>query len=181
MPRKKTDRPTWAGVKAAISGFDRSELVKLIGDLYRLSKTNKDFLHARFAIGKDPLDTYRRTIEESMYPDLGKPIRISQAKRAISECSKAMGDSISETELMVFFVECGNRFTLDYGDIDEEFYDALVRMYERAIGKVHSLPAEEQLGFRARLRNIMTSSSGMGWGYHDGLCDLYYDAFPDSD
>ena len=123
------------------------------------------------------------TIYECMYPDIlkNRPIQISQAKRAISSYVKAAGDPIGEAELMVFFVECGNRFTLEYGDIDEGFYDALNRMYHRSIKKVLSLPEEPRRKFHDRLRSIMESSSGIGWGYHDMLCDDYYNALPEEE
>ena len=80
---------------------------------------------------------------------------------------------------MVYFVECGNSFTLDLGDIDEAFYDAMNSMYKRAIDKVLSLPAKQQREFKRRLKEIMTSSSGIGWGYHDTLADDYFRAFPE--
>jgi len=38
---------------------------------------------------------------------------------------------------MVFFVECGNNFTLSYGDIDDDFYDSVLLMYE-FYNKFHS-------------------------------------------
>ena len=107
-----------------------------------------------------------------------KPIEVSKAKKAISSYSKAVGDPIGETELMTFFVECGNKFTLDFGDMDEPFYDALNRMYRRAMNKLLSLPEEQRDEFQGRLEAIMTSSSNIGWGYHDMLCDDYYEAFP---
>jgi hypothetical protein len=31
--------------------------------------------------------------------------------------------------------------------------------------------------FRKRLKKIMLSSNGIGWGYYDGLCDEYYGSF----
>jgi hypothetical protein len=78
---------------------------------------------------------------------------------------------------MTYFVECGNKFTVEFGDRNEAFYGALLRMYHRAITKVLTLPDEEQREFRERLRTIMITSDGIGWGYHDGLCDQYYEAF----
>ncbi len=152
-------------------------------DLYRLSKENQAFLHARFGVGDDPLEPYRETIDACMYPDIysNKPIQISKAKRAISQYSKAIGDPLGEIELMVFFVECGNQYTVDLGDIDEGFYDALNRMYQRAIQKVLGLPKEQRGLFQARFEQIMTSSSHIGWGYHDTLSADYYSAFPEEE
>jgi len=158
-------------------------MLRLVADLYRLSNENKTFLHTRFKVGEDLLGPYKKTIEECMYPDVysNKPIQVSKAKKAISSYSKAVGDPVGEAELMTFFVECGNNLTVNFGDIDEAFYDALNRMYRRTIDKVLTLPEELKNEFKDRLEAIMTSSSDIGWGYHDMLCDDYYKAFPEDE
>jgi len=179
VAKRTSSRPTWSELKEAVVNLNQKQLVKLVADLYRFSKDNQAFFHARFAVGDDPVSPYKKTINECMYPDIysNKPIQISKAKRAISSYSKAVGDPFVEAELMTFFVECGNNFTVNFGDIDEAFYDALNRMYRRAIDKVLSLPEEQRIGFKDRFEAIMTSSSGIGWGYHDMLSDDYYEAF----
>jgi len=78
---------------------------------------------------------------------------------------------------LIYYVECGNKFTLDYGDINELFYDALIEMYGKAIEKVRKMPKKNQEPFRKRLEKIMKSADGIGWGYHDDLCHLYYESF----
>lgn len=163
--------------------IDQKQLLKLVADLYRFSKENQAFFHARFGVGDDPIGPYKKTIDECMHPDIysNKPIQIAKAKKAISSYSKAVGDPLGVTELMVFFVERGNSFTVNFGDIDEGFYDSLNGMYRRAIQKVLSLPEEQRSVFRDRLEEIMTSSSGIGWGYHDMISDDYYSAFPEEE
>jgi hypothetical protein len=183
MTKRKQDGATWSAVKGIVSEMDHKQLVKLLSDLYNLSKENKRFFHARFAVGKDPLGPYKKTIEECMYPDVrtNKPIRISKAKAAISSYSKAVVDPLGETELMTFFVECGNSFTVEFGDIDEDFYYSLNLMYKRVIDKVLSLPEVHREDFKERLLEIMESSGNIGWGYHDALCADYSEAFPDDE
>ena len=103
---------------------------------------------------------------------------IGKAIDAINRYSMAVDNPTGEAELRIFYVECGNNFTLSYGDIDEDFYDAMLEMYEYATETVLELPAQEQEKFKSRLQEIMKSASGIGWGYYDGLCDIYYEAFP---
>lgn len=179
MVTRKQHRLVWSDVKRKIVSLDQKQLVELVGDLYRLSKENREFLHARFEVGDDPLAPYKKTIGECMYPDVhkNKPVQISKAKEALRRYSKAVGDPIGEAELMTFFVECGNSFTVEFGDIDEGFYNALNLMYRRTIEKVLSLPTKQRPDFRKRLEYIMTSSSDIGWGYHDELRYDFYDAF----
>jgi hypothetical protein len=85
---------------------------------------------------------------------------------------------LGKAELRIFYVECGNNFTLSYGDIDADFYHDMLNMYEYAIETVLELPPKERKVYKARLQTIMESAEGIGWGYHDGLCNLYDDAFP---
>ena len=181
MAAKKRKGPTWTDLKAELVNLDQKKLLKLVADLYKFSDENKTFLNTRFSVGEDQLGSYKKVIDQCLYPDVfsNKPIQVAKAKKAISSYSKALGDDLGQAELMVFFVECGNNLTLDIGDINEEFYDALNNMYQRAIDKVLSLHEKQQNKFKQRLKTIMISSSGIGWGYHDTLADDYYRAFPE--
>jgi len=82
---------------------------------------------------------------------------------------------------MIYLVECGNQFTLEYGDISGPFYDALLSMYAKAVEGVAGLRESDAEPFRKKLWELTKSSDGIGWGYHDGLCDEYYSAFPEED
>ena len=179
--KKRKQIATWSDVKKAISNFGHTELINLITDLYHLSPDNKNFLHTRFSLGEDPLCPYKKIIKDCLYPDAmhDKPLSIAKAKQAVSQYGKAIGETKGLVELMIYFVECGNRFTVDYGDINEDFYLALVRMYDKAIDTLFSLHEDTIQVYQHRFKEIMESSSGIGWGYHDDLCDLYYEAFSD--
>ena len=78
-----------------------------------------------------------------------------KADTSIKTYAKAANDNEGTADLMVYYVECGNKFTLDYGDINEAFYDALIEMYEKAIKAVLKLPRSKQARLRKRLKNIM--------------------------
>lgn len=183
LAAKKRKSPTWTDIKAVLVNLEQKQLLKLVADLYKFSDENKTFLHTRLSVGEDQLGPYKKIIDECFSPDVfsNKPIQVAKAKKAISSYSKALGDDLGQAELMVYFVECGNKFTLAFGDLYQEYYDALNRMYKRAIDKVLALPDEQQNEFRQRLKAIMTSSSNIGWGYHDTLADDYYSAFDDDE
>lgn len=180
VKKKKQQEPSWKDIKNIIDQFGKKQLINLIRDLYRLSSDNKDFFFTRFSIGNDPLSKYKKIIQDSVHPYLedGETLDIGKAIDAINRYSMAVDNPTGEAELRIFYVECGNNFTLSYGDIDEDFYDAMLEMYEYATETVLELPAQEQEKFKSRLQEIMKSASGIGWGYYDGLCDIYYEAFP---
>ena len=124
MARKKQTSSSWKDVRAVLNKASHKDLLGLVGDLYALRKENQDFLHTRFLKGDDALVPYKETIEQYISPaePWKHPIRISLARKAISDYRKAVGDSQGLAELMLFYAECGVNFTLDFGDIDEDFY-----------------------------------------------------------
>jgi len=177
----KDKASSWIDVKKQIKKFDKQQLIDLVGDLYRLSSDNKRFFNTRFSLDKDPLESYKRIIQGAIHPYLedNEVLDIETANEAIKSYSKAVDNLQGEAELMIFYVECGNNFTLSYGDIDENFYNSVLDMYELAIETVQELPHDEQKAFKERLYEIMKSASYIGWGYSDGLSGLYHKAFPD--
>jgi len=180
MARAKKRKSSWIDIKKAIINFEPSEFVSLVRDFYQLSEDNKIFLNARFVCDGETNKRYKKIISKCLYPDVldqSDDFDFERAEKAISDFAKATGDEERTIDLMIYFVECGNQFTLDYGDIDEVFYDTLIEMYEKAVGRVRKMPKSKQGPFRKRLGKIMKSADGIGWGYHDDLGDLYYGAF----
>jgi hypothetical protein len=177
-PKKK---PSWSDVKLAIADFEGSALIGLISDLYAYSTPNKDFLHARFSLGSDALKPYKKIIEDALFPDVmsNDDVEIATAKKAISDYGKAVGDPKGLLELMVHFVECGASFSLDVGYGDEYFFAALERMYEKAIKLLLTLDEATIDDYYGRFEELMISTSDIGWGFHDTLGDIFYEAFPE--
>jgi hypothetical protein len=180
MAKKKSKKPSWIDIKKSIKKLDSSQLIDLLKDLYQLSEENKSFLLARCLIGSDSLGRYKKVILDSLYPDVMDEhdnFEFDRADKAINAYAKATSDDEGIADLMIYYVECGNKFTLDYGDIDEFFYDALIQMYEKAVKIVFKMPKKKQETFRKRLKTIMMSANGIGWGYYDDLCHYYSEAF----
>ena len=177
-PKKKA---TWSDVKAAISNFERTALLGLIYDLYNFNPENKDFLHARFSLGADVLKPYKKVIEEALFPDViaNDDVEIAVAKKAIASYGKAVGDPKGMLELMVYFVECGAAFSLDVGYGDDDFFASLERMYEKAIKLLLTLDEAAIDEYYNRFEELVTSTQDIGWGFHDMLSEIFYEAFPE--
>jgi len=82
-------------------------------------------------------------------------------------------------ELMVYFVECGASFALDVGYGDEHFFASLERMYEKAIKHLLTLDEATIDDFYDRFEDLVTSTEPIGWGFHDTLGEIFYEAFPE--
>lgn len=178
MAKKKT--PSWADVQKKLRNFDNTQLLGLIEDLYRLSESNKEFFNTRFSLPEDPLASYKRIIQGALHPYLedNEHLDIMKAESAVDQYTNASDNANCKTELRIFFVECGNNFTLSYGYADDDLHDSVIDMYEKAIQCVIELDKEWQNTFRQRLHDIVDSARSIGWGYHDALTRLYKKSFP---
>ena len=168
-------KPVCKDVKSILAEKEKSELLKLIADLYSSSAENKSFIHSRYAVGGKTLEPYRSIISESLYPDLykNKPISLSSGKKAISDYFKATKDKVGQIELMVHYLETGNQFTVDFGDIDEKFYSSLESMFERILATLRIQSTDVQEKYFSRLEDIVSSANSIGWGYYDYISDIF--------
>jgi hypothetical protein len=174
LPMAKRDsksQPTWNDVKAKLAAFDRPALLDLLHHLYAAHKDNQAFLHARFGLGDDVLEPYKKTIDRWVWPGpfRNQDTSVSKAKQAISDYKKAVGDPAGLTELMVFYCEQAAGYCRDIGYQEEGFFDALVRMFEQALKSAHTLPDDRQDSLIARLDRVREISHAFGYGVGDDM------------
>lgn len=157
--------PKWSQIKKKIESFDTEGLIGLVKDLFEYSTDNQSFLAARFLAHGDrgaALEAYRRRVMEPFYPKRGfGKLNLSQARKAIRDYRKASGDLAGTIELMLTYVETGTRFTNEFGDIDEPFYNSL----ESALGEMAKLlktPEGAELYPRFRKR-VCALADQMDW------------------
>ena len=103
--RRAKSKPTWADVKTNLASFDRAALLGVLQDLYAADEGNRAFLHARFGLGEDPLQAYKKTVDRWLWPDVFRrqQTSVARAKRAITQYKKALGDPAGLAELLVFY------------------------------------------------------------------------------
>ena len=168
----------WSDIKKKVLTLDSNDLVNLVGELYRLTGTNQNFLNTRF--GHGVLKPYLDTIDGCMYPTANRlDVKVALAKRAISEYLKAMPtDYGGEAELKTYFIERGTEFCIDYAYFHEPLCQAFLRMYISAIDTIQRLPLEEQGGFRQRLKVIATSVGEIDETFEDAFREQYENSFP---
>lgn len=169
--RQPRSQPTWTDVKANLENLDRAGLLELIHNLYAAHKDNQSFLHARFGLGADVLEPYKKTIDRWLWPDVfrDQDTSVSQAKQAISHYKKAVGDPEGLAELMVFYCERAAGFCSDVGNQDEGYFDALVRMFEQALKLANTLPMNGRDSLLARLDRLRRISHQFGYGVGDDM------------
>ena len=159
-------------IKKELQKLEKPQLLALLGELYKNQKAVKEYLDFYFEPNEaDLLPAYRERVLQAFYPKRGYNYNLRQGKAAISDLRKLGVSAQPLADLMLYYVECGIRFTNDYGDINESFYSSLEGMYEQALTLMresHLLPA-----FTERCRRAVADTSGIGWGFHDTLGELH--------
>jgi len=169
--RQSKSQPTWTDVKAKLADFDRAALLGLIQSLYTATKDNQTFLHTRFGLGEDVLEPYKKIIDRWLWPDLFRKqdTSVSQAKRAITDYKKAVGDPEGLAELMVFYCERAAAFCSDVCNDDEGYFDALVRMFEQTLKFAKALSVDRRDDLVSRLDRVRAISHKFGYGVGDDM------------
>ena len=171
-------KPTWRDVKKVIGQWPSDDLVGLLQDLYRFDAANADFLHVRLlsaSTGEDGLAPYKERIRKAVSPaqPWKQDVRLAEGRKAISDYKNANGDVRGVLRLMMYYVQCGNDFTLEFGDIDEAFYDSLCSMVagikERLLAESDATLATEFLPML--VKEFERIDGQMGWGYPDEVGD----------
>ena len=181
--RLSKSQPTWTELKAKLASLDRTGLLGLVQDLYGAHKDNQAFLHARFGLGGDVLEPYRRTIDRWLWPDifLKQDTSVAKAKQALVNYKKAVGDPAGVAELMVFYCERAAGFCNDTGNDDEIYFGALVRMFEQALAVTKTLPDSRQVALVARLDRVRTISQKFGYGVGEDMDFVFAKYHAESD
>jgi len=118
------------------------------------------------------LAKYRQRIVENFFttdtwgmPDLPNMLL---AARPVADYRQLTGDALGTLDLMLTFVEAGTRFTTQYGDIDEPFYEGLELMLDDFRDLLLANPhLYEEGDLSLRLPRLARDAGWIGWGYGD--------------
>ncbi|WP_374681398.1 hypothetical protein [Accumulibacter sp.] len=167
--------PTWSDVKAALKDFDRADLLGLIEDLYAARKDNQTFMHTRFGLGSDALKPYKTIIDRWLWPDVfsNQSYSVANAQKPLADYQRVVGDPEGLAELMIFYCRHAVGFSTEVGVADQEYFDALVRMFEQALTTVMTLPEAKREHFLVELGEIRATGRNLGWGVGSGFNDAW--------
>ncbi len=162
-------------LKRNLEELSKDTLITTLTDIYKKNNFVKDYLDEKFGNESDVsiLAKYKNEIKEEFFPNYGDgEARLSVAKKSITEFKKISSNKIHISDLMLFYVENGVKFTVCYGDIDERFYCSMESMYKSALKYIE----KHNLGnsFLDRSKKIVDDTIDMGWGFHDELFEIYY-------
>ena len=163
-------------IKKELRKFDKSKLIELIADLYKKNKSVKEYFD--FFVNPDEKELFKKyqdKVFEAFYPKRGFDFKLKDGKQAIADFKKFEPSTELLADLMLFYVECGVKFTNDFGDIDENFYLSIEKVYLQSLTLMHK---EELLDkFKIRASKIVDDTNDIGWGFHDYLVQVHSDFY----
>ena len=155
----------------------QEELVAELVALYDRFDAVKDYYQAQLSGDDEEVRAkYKAIVEREFTPTRGFPqMRLSVARKAVTDYQKVSGSLEGRVDLMLAYVEAGVRCTNTYGDLHEQFYSSMESMYKSAVDLIveHKL----QPSYERRCWQIIHDTRNIGWGFHDALSNIYSEAF----
>ena len=147
----------------------KEELYSLLQELSSLKKENADFLRLKLQNRTDEAVTYyKQKIKEALWKE---KTNLREARKALIDFKKISKNPEHLLELMVFYVENGEKIDNEYGDMYEAFYSSMEAMFDQIIKTLNNNP-DLIPKFKEKLDSIIDKSCE-GWGHKDTLLDIY--------
>lgn len=148
-------------------------------ELFKLFPDVREYYSAKLNPGSETelLGKYKKIVRNEFFPERGFPrMRYSIAKKAISDFKRISRNPGDIADLMLVYVEAGVDCTMEYGDIDENFYYSMETMYEKAAAHISKNNLRKE--FQERCKKVMLRPQGaVGWGFSESLSETYYEYF----
>ena len=164
MAKKLTEK----ALMKKLNTMDKEELVTIISDLFKTNKTAEARLNLLFLgeeYGNALLEKYKKQLYKIFNPSniVRTGFSLEKAQQVLSDFADMCGTGRWYGDLALYFAECATDFTMSYGDINEEFYDALGDAYRDAV-TIARRDEEIYKLWKDRLEYIYHEFSGFGWG-----------------
>lgn len=153
-------------VKSRLNTLDKTEIIKLISELYKKVPAAKNFLDI-YANGdiNELAEKYKKEIEKYIYPTGNNLVlKESEAKKLIRTVRKMKVVELN-VELELHYVDCCLNVITDFGYWDDNYYVSVVKMYDSAVTGIAQLGLIDE--YAEKLENISSRASEFG-------LELYY-------
>jgi hypothetical protein len=152
-------------LKKYLISLDQQTMVSEVLELFRNFDMVKDYYETKLnpVIDTATLDKYKDVITHEFFPKRGfGKARLSVARKAVTDFKKVSKNPHQIIEIMLYYVEVGCRFTDEYGDIDEPFYNSMESMYESALKFIAKNKEQQQYSERC---HQIAKNAIEGWGF----------------
>ena len=137
---------SWQDIRRKLKHCNERDLVGMIGDLYKLNKENKYYIHAKFFDDKATFNQYKEIITKSLIfePFEAKP-KLSVARKVITDYKKANDNIQGLLDLMLHYLDCGTYMANRYGYYENGFYGSMRSMFKSSVKEASQLPEKKDM------------------------------------
>jgi hypothetical protein len=163
-------------LKKHLQSLPKEQLIGTILEMYDNIKPAKEYFEFFLNPNENEMfEKYKAVIVNEFYPK-GKytdpKTRFSVAKKAIADFRTLKPSPELLGDLMVTLPEMACKFTNDYGDMWEQYYDSASTNFKNALIYLQKNNLLEN--FKLRCEDCVKYSSPCGYGFADDIADLFY-------
>jgi hypothetical protein len=161
-----------------LKSLDEKGLYKEVQMLYSKIPEVAKYYEMEFSPNTDKIVAdYKKKLEKEYFPSRGfGKARNGVSRKIVTDFKKISIYPSDEIDLWLYRTEMMAQFTVDYGDMDETFYNSLLSGFETACKLIEKEKLEKQ--FQSRCYDIVHNVyDRVGWGLDDDLKVVYEDYF----
>ena len=148
-------------VKKELNKMDKSEMIKLISEMYSKIPSAKEFLDIFSGVKIETLiEKYKKEIERYVYPSGREMILRESEARKIIRTVRKMKITELNVELELYYIECCLEIIQDFGYYDENYYISIQKMFVSATNGISDIGEEKK--YQPRINKILSVASEYG-------------------
>jgi hypothetical protein len=162
-------------LKKHLLSLTKEQIVEMVLGLYDVSKPAREYFEYYLQPDeKGMFEKYRTIVINQFYPK-GKFLdalpRFSVAKKAIADFRSLSPSPLLLADLMVTLAEMACKFTFDYGDMSEQYYNSAAKNFELALEFLDKHDLLDQ--FKLRCLDCVKYAEPCGYGFSYEIEELY--------
>lgn len=163
---------TVSELKKILKEYNQDEIIKLVLEIRASCKDAKKYLDIKYDDGKEELKIYNEAHDKIEKVFHGNPMRmkISAAKKPLSEFKKFSKNPELVMDLELYYVECGVWFTNEYGDMYDSYYDSFISVFDKFVNNINSYDNYDFfLKLKERIIKLVADTQNIGYGFPDDM------------
>ena len=173
---KMVKKLTVKSLDKKLHDMSEDELIHLIMNLYISNQFVEQSVNLKIlgdTYGNQLLNTYKKKLNKIFNSRRGLSLENAQQvllefrNVCLNDCGRLYG------ELALYFAECATEFTMNYGDMNDDFYEALLNAYYDATVAASNNKELYEM-WKYRLKSILHNLEDVIWQIEDEIYEAYY-------
>ncbi len=161
-------------LRAYIEDMSKEELIEDILELAKKNKNVKEYYLDKYYEGYSDfyLNDAKEKVRLEFFPNKGiGRFNFNIIKEVIEDYRRLSSSPRCTADLMMYAIENGVDFTVKYGDITDQFYINMSKLFEETLYYISKRKLEEK--FLTRASKIVVETDGLGRGFGDKINNIY--------